>query len=260
MTKKTFLLIIPILLFSCKNDVEKITDPLTGTVLKQYDYYLDDNGQKVKDGTSSEWNSNGTIRLTENFKDGKREGESIFYESKDSIRVNRFKDDKLDGECILKNSKDVVLSVYNYSNGQKHGTMQYNTVSGEKHIVGEYKNDLQIGSWLYFDKNGKQVAKINFKDGVPTDVIGKWLIDEDPNAYFLFKDDGTYSLWEKYNKYALKPTETNGGQYSIGNGFIMEVILDMRKVAVNYDIEFFDGNKLILTYEDIRWVLTKVKN
>lgn len=260
MNKNLLLFFFSILFYSCSNKTEEISDPKTGTVLKKYEYYLDENGQKVKDGISSEWYPDGNLRLTENYKNGKREGESIFYKSQDTIHVNNYENDKLNGKCILKNSRDDVLSLYHYSNGQLYGKVQYNYPNGKKHIVGEFTNNLQTGQWNYFDKYGKKVAILNFKDGISIQTLGKWLIDNNPSSYFIFREDGTYGMYEPYNKYSTNSTESIGGNYSVGNGFSMSVIMDLQKGIVRYNIEYFDENNMILTYNNLRWDLTKVKN
>lgn len=94
----TALVLTNLLLQSCGNEVEEIKDPITGKVLKKYEYYKDDNGQIVKDGESLEWDANGTLLLKEYFEDGKLNGESIVYHAPDSIYFNNYVNDLKEGE------------------------------------------------------------------------------------------------------------------------------------------------------------------
>lgn len=262
MIKTLLILVTPLLLLSCSNEVEEIKDPATGLLIEKYEYYLDDNGQKVKDGTNSKWDNKGVIQSVVNYKDGKKEGESISYKPGNLIFVYNYKDDKLDGESILKDEKNTILARYNYLNGLRDGKFQYmypdsdGKISGE----GEYLLDEQVGTWKYYDLKGKLLAQFQFKNGVPIDVIGTWILNDDPNTYYIFKEDGTYALWEFYNKYSRVPSESMKGKYYIKNGFTIEMIMDRKWEKVNFDVLSFDKKQLIMTMGGIEWKLTKVKS
>ncbi len=47
-------------------------------------------------------------------------------------------------------------------NGQKHGRYYEYYPNGEARIKGRFKNDIQVGTWRYYDKEGKLVRKKTF--------------------------------------------------------------------------------------------------
>lgn len=100
------------LLSSCGNDVEEIKNPVTGLLEKKYEYYLDDNGQKVMDGEYTEWNSDGSVSIKKSHVDGKLNGEFTYYKSKDVIYFGNHENDKLNGVVRQEDSKGNVIEEY----------------------------------------------------------------------------------------------------------------------------------------------------
>lgn len=262
MIKTLLILVTPLLLLSCSNEVEEIKDPATGLLIEKYEYYLDDNGQKVKDGTNSKWDKKGVLQSVVNYKDGKKDGESISYKPGNLIFVYNYKDDKLDGESILKDEKNTILARYNYLNGLRDGKFQYMHFDSEEKLEceGQYLLDEQVGIWKYYDLKGKLLAQFEFKNGIPFELVGKWILNDDPNTYYVFKEDGTYSLWEFYNQYSRVISESAKGKYKLENGFILEMIIDRGLEDVYFNIQSFDKKQLVININDTVWKLTKVKS
>lgn len=204
------------LLTSCGNSVEEIKDPLTGKLTKRYEYYKDGSGQVVYDGEYTEWYKNGNIRLHQNYKNGKRSGESIFYQSKDSIYFNNFDNDQRNSVCRLENAAGVVLGTYIYKNDKLSGITTYCFPNGEKYLEATYMLGFPSGEWKYFDEKGKNVGKLTASGGLPNELLGRWNLEGSRLTSFEFRKDGTMSLFEPFNKYATEPFESMIGKFEFG--------------------------------------------
>lgn len=213
----TTLVLTNLLLQSCGNEVEEIKDPITGKVLKKYEYYKDDNGQIVKDGESLEWDAKGTLLLKENYEDGKLNGESIVYHAPDSIYFNNYVNNLKEGECRLENSKGIILSKYNYKNDILTGEQIYNYASGKLMLKAHFDGPIPVKTWKYFSENGKPAGTITFKDGICQELIGKWKIKGEKEHYFEFYKDGTYSESFPLFRYSQNATEFTRGSVFVGN-------------------------------------------
>lgn len=245
--KKIFLpVLLSVVLTSCGNDIEEITDPSTGTVLTRYEYYTDDNGQKVKDGEYVEWKKDGSILRKENYKDGKLEGENIFYQSKDSVFFNYYEAGERNGVCRLENQNGVVLSSYTYKNDLLWGTTTYNYASGKPYLKAQYEDGLPSGSWKYFNEAGKETGTLTFKDGIPKEMVGEWWIVGERLAFFEFRDDGYVGYWAPFNDYTVEPFEQMSGIYMVGRHLKLNFGNSTHGKKFGYDIVSIDKKKIVL--------------
>ena len=203
-------------LFSCGNSTEVIEDPQTGVVLKKYDYYLDDNGQKVIDGEFKQWSKSGELIEELIYKDGKVDGEQIVYEGKDLIYYNTYKNGVRTGISKLLNSKGVLISEFIYKDDLLSGPTIHYTQEGVKYLEAEYKIGLPSGVWHYYNEEGEEVGVFEFDVFTPKNLLGKWKIKDKKNTYFEFKNDGSMSLLES-NRYTRRPFATMVGRYIISN-------------------------------------------
>lgn len=236
-----------VLLSSCGNDVEEITDPITGTVLTRYEYYSDDNGQKVKDGEFIEWKKDGSIQRKENYKDGKLDGENIYYHSKDSIFFNYYKAGEKNGLCRLENQKGIVLSTYSYENDFLNGASTYNYPSGKPYLKAKYDIELPTGTWKYFNQAGKQTGTLTFNDYfIPNELVGKWGIVGQNLTFFEFKEDGYVGYWAPWNSYSNKPFEQMSGDFLIGTHLILQFGNSSYGKRLDFDIISVDKKKIVL--------------
>lgn len=254
-------LLLMTLLASCGNDVEEIKDPSTGIVLKRYEYYTDDNGQKIKDGVYTEWRANGSMRLQENYVDGKREGESKVYHGKDSIYINVYKNDERNGICRLENTSGTVLGTYSYKDDLLHGETVYNFENGKPYLKANYALSIPEGTWTYYDEKGKETAQLTLEMGIPQELLGVWEVEGMRMTYFTFNDEMITTIWEPYNKFATKPYESMKGQYAFGRYLIMKFGGGAFTKGFDFEIRSLEKDKLVLkntgTGED--WVLNKVE-
>lgn len=258
---KVIVYLIPtiLILFSCGNEEEIITDPSSGKIIKKYGYYSDDNGQKIIDGEYVEWYPSGDLKLKEMFEDGKRNGLSIFYQTKDSICYNYYENEVRNGECRLENSKGIVLSTYNYKDGLLNGKSLYNFSNGKKQIESEYENGIPTGLWRYFNLDGNEIAKIEFNTGIPKQIIGKWEVEGMRLTSYEFKEDGTISVFEPYNKFANTPFESMKGYYSMGRLLNLKFGAGNMTRGISFEIESLSKSMLTLraTHTGELWVLKK---
>lgn len=221
-------------LLGCGNEVEEITNPTTGTVLKRYEYYFDENGQKVKDGTYTEWNQDGTMKWTCIYKDGKQHGEEKVYLKSDSIIHNNFKDGERDGisQIIY---KDVIIRKLNYSKGLLEGKQLYYYPNGKLKTEGYTKNNLTTNVWKHYDSNGKLVATFNYNDfHIPKELIGKWVqqTNNGTQVYYEFDETGSAKFYGPMFRYQKNATLLMSGLLLIGAKFHVtdggkEIIMDI---------------------------------
>ncbi len=253
----TTLVLTNLLLQSCGNEVEEIKDPITGKVLKKYEYYKDNNGQIVKDGESLEWDAKGTLLLKEKYEDGKLNGESIVYHAPDSIYFNNYVDDLKEGECRLENSKGVILSKYNYKNDILTGEQIYNYASGKLMLKAHFDGHIPVKTWKYFSENGKPAGTITFKDGICQELIGKWKIKGEKEHYFEFYKDGTYSESFPLFRYSQNATEFTRGSVFVGNR--IRLVSNGGLILDEFLVINIQKNKLeVLTYEMAKLSMERV--
>lgn len=246
-------------LVSCGNEVEEITNPATGTVLKRYEYYLDENGQKVKDGTYTEWNNDGTMRWTCNFKDGIQHGEEKVYMKTDSILYNNFIDGKKDGISKVV-SKDIVLRQLNYSKGLLEGKQLYYHPNGKLNVEGYTKENLTTKVWKYYDPKGKLVATFHYNElHAPKELIGKWIqqTDDGKEIFYIFDEGGSAEFYEPMFRVQKKATLQLKGILFMGPKFH---VTDGGRKEIVMDVVSFEKDKLVLKNKagDIKTLIKQV--
>lgn len=200
-----------LLLTNCSTQTEEIENPVTGQLELKYEYYENENGQKIKHGECIEWYADGTKRLVSNYLDGELNGESIFYKNKDTIAYNNYKDGILHGTCLLKNSNDVVLAKYTYLDGVLDGKQEYYHANGKIRITGNFTLGISDGEWVYFSRNGKKAGSLNVDLGTPKELIGKWKVKDKKEAYYEFNEDGDYTYSAPLFKYSSSATQQLSG-------------------------------------------------
>lgn len=246
---KTLIFISPLLLlWSCGNEVEEITDPRTGTVLKKYEYYTDDAGQKVKDGTYTEWKPNGDISWTCNYKDGKLHGEEIVYAKPDSIIYNNYENDVRSGRCRIE-YKGVIIRDLNYSNGMLNGKQQYYFPDGKINIVGFMKDNKTSNTWKHYDPEGDIVATFTYNaNGAPNELVGKWVeINNDgKEIYYVFDKQGYGEFHAPFMDYSKKATLQLKGQYQLGTNLVLRDDLN----TISMSIMTFDKDEIMVMFKN----------
>lgn len=111
--------------------------------------------------------STGELFMTENYVDGKRQGESLKYGPKGKSQVMdrmNYVDDLLEGVRVQYYDYGNKMAEYHYKNGLLNGAYVSFLDSGEKEEEGAYKNGKKDGVWTYYDYEGT-FRQIEYKDG-----------------------------------------------------------------------------------------------
>lgn len=262
MKQLTAILSLALIFASCGNAIEEITDPSTGTVLKRFEYYIDDNGQKIKDGSYTEWYINGNLKSKKNYVDGLLEGPSSFYNiGGDTISHFQFKEDKMNGLSRVETKDGQLIKTVNYEYGDLNGEVVYYYSNGQVNVKGEYLVSIPEGKWEYFDEKGKKIGELNVELGVAQELIGKWDIEGMRLTSFEFNEDGEVSLWQPYNSYFREPYESKKGICVPGE--VLVFVFGTGPFGENwaFDIKSIKEDQIILTTGDKdkkEWILNKV--
>ena len=129
---------------------------------------FDQSGNKVSEGTVKNKKRHGkwtyyfkgvkTIMSEENYVDGKLNGEvKTYFKNGTLLETKNYKNDVLEGKYQRFSEKGLLLHNLNYKNGKLHGPGEYFTSSGKIYTKGQYADNMKIGKWPVFDKNGKEV-------------------------------------------------------------------------------------------------------
>ena len=242
---------------SCGNKVEEIKNQSNGQLTVRYEYYLDDSGQKIKDGKYVEWYNDGTKRLEQNFENGKLQGEAIFHQSIDSICFNNYKNGKLDGTCILKNSKGTLLSKYQYKNGDLDGQQEYNYSNGKLMLKAIYNKNIPSKKWFYFNDKGESIGTFTFKNGVCQELIGTWKNVIKRENYYIFNKDGSFIFKAPMFQFDENASELLHGQTIVGNRLRNysnngALIDEFMVFLIQKDIILLEGENGVLDLERVK--------
>jgi antitoxin component YwqK of YwqJK toxin-antitoxin module len=165
--------------------------------LNKFAYDLSKN-QWVKDGSWTSYVDNNLVSV-ETYEMGSLHGRTVNYSSiKDSVFVSKiafYDHGKKTGEWIT--NTDSLIYKTNYANDLREGkafvcnldgdimtiyTYQHDTLNGvyeeqqpsnkfATKVLGNYKDGLKDGEWLFFFENGQGKISGYYKDGIP---VGKW--------------------------------------------------------------------------------------
>ena len=143
-----------------------------------------DNGKIAAEGKYTErekdsvWNYyssfDGQLTMKENYKEGKREGESLkLYSNRIVSERMNFSQDKRHGvwEQFYQNGKLRLRG--KYLNDIREGEFMTWDANGNQSIKGHYQNGLMHGQWTYFNKKGGLEFMVEYKEGemIPNEEI-----------------------------------------------------------------------------------------
>lgn len=192
---KKLILIIPILaIVSCSNEVEEIVNPKTGTLLKRFEYYTDDSGQKIKDGDYIEWYADGSKKEESVYSSGILNGIQKTYDNSGTICELNFIMGKKEGNGKISDKNGVILNRFNYKNDMKDGIQESFNENGKIKLKADYEFGIPSNIWTYYDSEGEVIAKLKFINGICQDYIGRWKILQRKGFFLTFKDDGSVVL------------------------------------------------------------------
>lgn len=231
-------------LTSCGNDIEEIKNPSTGKLLKRYEYYTDDSGQKVKDGEYIEWDASGNKIAELHYQDDSLHGTCVYYNEDGSTGSYNYNLGELDGEQSLKAKNGSWVFQENYNNGKLDGIQTYYHLSGKKQCSGSFSSGKQTGKWNYFDDKGKPAFTLDFNKGVCKQLTGTWVSEDDGVITFVFGKDGSFVLKAPLFRYSKNAVVQGKGIYSLTR---MLVLTDTdHGNEWEYELFSIDANQLIL--------------
>jgi len=126
--------------------------------------YLDKN----KDST---WNYysmfDGQLIMKENYKEGRREGESLkFYSNKNVSERIVFVNDERNGVWEQFFSDGTLRLRGHYQNNNREGEFNSWTGNGNPSISGHYYNGVMHGRWTYYDEKGEVEIVVEYNNGI----------------------------------------------------------------------------------------------
>ena len=121
-----------------------------------------------KEGRWSYYGENEVLVKIESYKNGKKEGawKTFSNQSGTVLKEENYKNDKLDGKRITYFANGDTNTIANYINGRVNG--KYISYYPDKKLsyYGVYHNDMKIGTWDYYDFEGKLRKTIEYKDDI----------------------------------------------------------------------------------------------
>ena len=121
-------------------------------------------GKMLGEERVGEWNyyhlNSDKLMMTENYMDGKLEGEKVIYfENGTPTEKSFYKNGKLHGEQLIYSEKGVLLKKFTYNEGNLHGPARFYNGKAELLIEGEYRNDKHYGLWKYYENGNLKEQK-----------------------------------------------------------------------------------------------------
>lgn len=115
-----------------------------------------------KDSVWVSFNEQGRITMTETYKDDLLHGEKQLYYIPDDPE----------------NNTEVVISVYNYANGNPDGKFVEYYPNKVVRKTGQFKNNQRDGKWIHYELNGSKMIEENYYQG----KLHGWYIGYDQNG------------------------------------------------------------------------------
>lgn len=234
------------MLFSaCGNDVEEIKDPSTGKLLKRFEYFTDDSGQKIKDGEYVEWDAAGKKISELHYKEDSLHGPCTYYLDNGNILENNFSMGKLSGDQILKTRNGKIIRKEHFERGLLNGKQEYRNLDGQLQRISYFSNGESSGAWVYYDK-GKKHFTLHFNNGVCKELIGTWDVIGEHATSMVFGKDGSFRLYAPYFDKFGEPVLRMDGTYLID-----DQLHAFHKNGMTLDYELFYVSKDTVILIDI---------
>lgn len=280
------LVILLLIAISTSAQVREIKDPITGKLLERYAYIEDENGSFIKNGEYKAWYGNELIKRSGQYNKNKREGLWKFWDENGKIQSEIEYKGGLKNGKVKEYNKGVLQSIKNYVNDTLHGEGNFFDNSGKLYskytynkgkLDGEYFTydsigrirehrfytlGKQTGIWKLLNTDGSTERELDFTNGIPEIIIGKWKVENQRKSYFEFNADGTVS--EIYPMFEVE----SGKDPLTKNDYLFELQLQSLTLTYKktnnlfklYLINEFNADKIVIyditNKKDI--ILTKV--
>lgn len=228
---------------SCGNEVEEIKDPASGKLLKRYEYYTDDSGQKIKDGEFVEWDATGQKIAALHYANDSLDGQCVYYLDNGSVWEKNFSNGSLSGIQTLKSAEGKVLVRENYAGNKLNGKQEYLSPSGTRQRRSFFQNGQPSGTWQFYDEKGKKSFALNFRNGVCQELVGKWNVSEERATSMEFGKDGSFKLYAPYFDRYGDPVLRMDGSYQVDG---MLHAIHRNGMTLDYELFSVDKDTIIL--------------
>jgi antitoxin component YwqK of YwqJK toxin-antitoxin module len=125
----------------------------------------------------STWNfySGEQLVMTENYRNGQREGKATGYYQNGAIKYEKnWREDLANGNSVEYDLTGIKRREIYYVDDKKNGPALFYDENGAKSMEGEYKEDLSEGTWKIFDKEGQVKYQIKYLKG---EILDKGAMD-----------------------------------------------------------------------------------
>ena len=140
-----------------------------------------------EEGIWIEFYDSGQLKSKTNFKNGKKEGESLEYDEEGGFvkRKVHYKDGAEEGECITYHAKDFIFSKGNIKDWELVGEYKlYYKYKNTVFAIGNIEKGLWRGKYQEYFINGVLKKEGNRYAGRPPQRIDDYLFDEEYKNYF----------------------------------------------------------------------------
>lgn len=166
MSKIPFFIFL-IFLFSCSNEKQNVEN----LIIKNKIAFKPDSDEPYT-GQIFRLNNKGKKAFEGYLKDGVKNGEFIFYDENESIKMKEnYKMGEKDGEFISFFENGSLRDKKYYNDGLENGKFEIFNIEGNKIYEGTYNDGLQEGRHKYWFPNGKQV-QVEYEYSKGTILIG----------------------------------------------------------------------------------------
>lgn len=149
-------------------------------------------GKYVEQKKSGKWNYliNSKIVLTENYKDGLKEGPSQrFYITGELLEESNWQAGKLNGMYRTFFPDGKILLECNYTDGRRNGKFVSRFPNGSPEIDGTYYDDVRDQEWNYYDLEGNLRYTLKFDLGKLLNPEVQDSIENARTGVYKTKDD-----------------------------------------------------------------------
>lgn len=151
--------------YHANGKLKSVSNFINGTTRVKTTLYHE-NGQKsaegifvdqIKDGEWNYYNNAGRLIKTESYKNGVKHGPWRTYSSQTGTLLEEmnYQDGQLNGEWDIYYANGDISSKINYINGKRNGVTESYYTGKAIMSKGVYHDDFKIGTWEYFDADGK---------------------------------------------------------------------------------------------------------
>ena len=111
------------------------------------------------------WDSNGNLKLTENYEKGKLEGIRTEYKNGKKIKETNYEKGGKNGITTTYFSNKKKKSTINFLRGQLNGPYVVYDKNGKVNHRGSYLQNNKHGNWYYYDSSGDIIKQLSYKKG-----------------------------------------------------------------------------------------------